>query len=614
MPFFHIRMPDRHSLKKDTMSYTAPVKDMLFAIEHLAGLEKVSQLPGFEDAGLETAQAVLEECARFNEGVVAPLNWEGDQNPSRFENGKVTTTPGFQDAFRQYAEGGWQGLQHPVDFGGQGLPKTIGAACTEILNSANMSFALCPLLTDGAIEALLTAGSDALKATYLEKLVSGQWTGTMNLTEPQAGSDLALVRTRAEPQGDDSYKVFGTKIFITYGEHDLAENIVHLVLARVAGAPEGVKGISLFVVPKFLVNADGSLGERNDAHCVSIEHKLGIKASPTAVLQFGDHGGATGFLVGEENRGLEYMFIVMNAARYAVGVQGIAMAERAYQKAVAYAKDRVQSRPVDGSAKTSVTLIHHPDVRRMLMTMRAYTEGCRAMATMAAAAYDTAHHHPDADVRNASAAFYECLVPLVKGFSTEMSQEVTSLGIQVHGGMGYIEETGAAQYYRDARILTIYEGTTAIQANDLVGRKTARDGGQGAQAVAAQIAQTEQALQGSGTPDALAVLQHLAQARQAFEGVVAFIADSAKTDPNAAYAGSVPYLMLAGNLVAGWQLARALLVAQELLREGQDEAFLNAKIATARFYAEHILVKVPGLRESIVQGAGSVMALPIDAF
>ena len=606
------------------MSYTAPLKDMLFALEHLADLESVAQLPGFEDAGLETAQAVLEECARFNEGVVAPLNWEGDQNPSRFEAGKVITTPGFQDAFRQYAEAGWQGLQHPAEFGGQGLPKTIGAACTEMLNSANMSFALCPLLTDGAIEALLTAGSDALKATYLEKLVSGQWTGTMNLTEPQAGSDLALVRTRAEPQQNGSYKVFGTKIYITYGEHDLAENIVHLTLARVAGAPEGVKGISLFVVPKFLVNEGGTLGERNDAHCVSIEHKLGIKASPTAVLQFGDGmaasiadsagPGAVGFLVGEENRGLEYMFIMMNAARYAVGVQGIAMAERAYQKAVGYAKDRVQSRPVDGSAKASVAIVHHPDVRRMLMTMRACTEGCRAMATTAAAAYDTAHHHPDAEVRKASAAFYDFLVPLVKGFSTEMSQEVTSLGIQVHGGMGFIEETGAAQYYRDARILTIYEGTTAIQANDLVGRKTARDGGQGALAVAADIEKTEQALQASGTPDALAVLEHLGAARQAFVDVVAFVVGNARSDPNAAYAGSVPYLMLAGNLVAGWQMARALLVAQELLPQGQDTAFLNAKIATARFYAEHILVKAPGVRNSIVQGAGSVMALPIEAF
>lgn len=596
------------------MSYTAPVKDMLFDIEHLANIEQIAQIPGFEDAGLDTAQAVLEECAKFNEGVLAPLNFEGDTNPSSWKDGVVTTTPGFKDAFRQYGEGGWQGLQHPADFGGQGLPKTIGAACIEMCNSANMSFALCPLLTDGAIEALLTAGSDELKATYLEKLVTGEWTGTMNLTEPQAGSDLALVRTRAEPQPDGSYKVFGTKIFITYGEHDMAANIVHLVLARVQGAPEGVKGISLFVVPKFMVNADGSLGARNDAHCVSIEHKLGIKASPTAVLQFGDHGGAVGYLVGEENRGLEYMFIMMNAARYAVGVQGIAVAERAYQKAVGYAKDRVQSRPVDGSIAASAPIIHHPDVRRMLMTMRAYTEGCRAMATVAAAAYDAAHHHPDAEARKQNAAFYEFMVPLVKGYSTEMSLEVTSLGVQVHGGMGFIEETGAAQYYRDAKILTIYEGTTAIQANDLVGRKTARDGGQTAKGIAAQIEKTEAELLANGSPAAKAVARRLSAARQAFLDVVGFVAGGTKSSPNAVFAGSVPYLMLAGNLVAGWQLARSLLVAQELLHKGQDAAFMQAKITTAQFYAEHILVKAPGLRDSIVEGANSVTELALDAF
>ncbi|MBO9679911.1 MAG: acyl-CoA dehydrogenase [Acidovorax sp.] len=596
------------------MSYTAPVKDMLFAIEHLAKIDQVAQIPGFEDAGLDTAAAVLEECAKFNEGVVAPLNAEGDKNPSAWKDGQVTTTPGFKEAFRQFAEGGWQGLQHPVDFGGQGLPKTIGAACVEMLNSANLSFALCPLLTDGAIEALLTAGSDELKATYLEKLVTGEWTGTMNLTEPQAGSDLALVRTKAEPQPDGTYKIFGTKIFITYGEHDMAGNIVHLVLARVAGAPEGVKGISLFVVPKFMVGADGSLGARNDVHCVSIEHKLGIKASPTAVLQFGDHGGAVGYLVGEENRGLEYMFIMMNAARYAVGVQGIAVAERAYQKAVQYAKDRVQSRPVDGSINASAAIIHHPDVKRMLMTMRAYTEGCRAMASTAAAAYDAAHHHPDAQVRKDNATFYEFMVPLVKGYSTEMSLEVTSLGVQVHGGMGFIEETGAAQYYRDAKILTIYEGTTAIQANDLVGRKTARDGGQTAKAIAAQIEKTEGELLASGTAEAKAMARRLGAARQAFVDVVDFVAGHTKASPNAVFSGSVPYLMLAGNLVAGWQMARALLVAERLLQAGQDEAFMRAKIATARFYAEHILVKAPGLRDAIVEGADSVTALALDAF
>ena len=416
-------------------------------------------------------------------------------------------------------------------------------------------------------------GSDQLKAVYLEKLVSGQWTGTMNLTEPQAGSDLAAVRSRAEPQPDGSYKVFGTKIFITYGEHDMAENIVHLVLARVAGAPEGVKGISLFVVPKFLVNKDGSLGARNDVHCVSIEHKMGIKASPTAVLQYGDNGGAIGYLVGEENRGLEYMFIMMNAARYAVGVQGIAVAERSYQHAVAYARERVQSRPVDGSVKASATIIHHPDVRRMLMTMRAYTEGCRAMAATAAAAYDASHHHADAQVREANAAFYEFMVPLVKGYSTEMSLEVTSLGVQVHGGMGFIEETGAAQYYRDAKILTIYEGTTAIQANDLVGRKTSRDGGQTALAIAQQIATTEAELAQSGSAHAQAVLKRLTAARQAFEDAVKFVAGHTKADPNAVFAGSVPYLMLAGNLMAGWQLGRSALVALTPEAQAQDAAF-----------------------------------------
>ena len=596
------------------MSYKAPVKDMLFNIEHLARIDQVAQMPGFEDAGLETAQAVLEECARFNEEVVAPLNFEADKAPSSHSGTSVTTSKGFKEAYKQYTEGGWQGLQHPADFGGQGLPKTIGSACGEILNSANLSFALCPLLTDGAIEALLTAGGDELKATYLEKLISGEWTGTMNLTEPQAGSDLAAVRSRAEPQPDGTYKVFGTKIFITYGEHDMAENIIHLVLARVQGAPEGVKGISLFVVPKFMVNQDGSLGDRNDVYCVSIEHKMGIKASPTAVLQYGDNGGAIGYLVGEENRGLEYMFIMMNAARYAVGVQGIAIAERAYQKAVQYAQERVQSRPVDGSVKGAATIIHHPDVRRMLMTMRALTEGCRAMSSVAAAAYDAAHHHPDAEVRQQNQTFYEFMVPLVKGYSTEMSLEVTDLGVQVHGGMGFIEETGAAQYYRDAKILTIYEGTTAIQANDLVGRKTARDGGQTAKAIAAQIEATEKEL-AAGSADAQAVARRLKAARQAFIDVVDFIAAQAKADPNAAYAGSVPYMLLAGNLVAGWQLGRALLVAEKALAGGSNDAgFMKAKIATARFYADHILTRAPGTRDAIVEGADSVMALPMDAF
>ena len=604
------------------MSYNAPVKDMLFCMKELADLEAIARLPGLEDAGLETALAVLEECARFSGEVLAPLNREGDIHPSTWQSGAVTTTPGFKQAFRQFGEGGWQGLQHPLEFGGQGLPKTIGAACIEMINSANLSFALCPLLTDGAIEALLTAGTPEQQERFIPKMISGEWTGTMNLTEPQAGSDLALVRTRAEPLGDGRFKIFGTKIYITYGEHDMAENIVHLVLARVVGAPEGVKGISLFIVPKFLVNADGSLGARNDAWCVSIEHKLGIKASPTAVLQFGDQGGAgldgpgaIGTLIGAENRGLEYMFIMMNAARYAVGMQGIAVAERAYQKAAAFAKERVQSRPVDGSVAGSATIIHHPDVRRMLMTMRAYTEGCRAMAIVAAAAFDAAHRHPDADARKQNQAFYEFLVPLVKGYSTEMSIEVASLGVQVHGGMGFIEETGAAQYLRDARILTIYEGTTAIQANDLVGRKTARDGGGVAKGIARQIAATEAELGDRQSVAAHSMLKRLRAARDAFEQVVDFIVAETRTNPNAAFAGSVPYLMLAGNVMAGWQMARALIAAETALDAGdRDRAFLEAKVATARFYAEHLLGKAAGLRDSIVEGADSVTAMALESF
>jgi alkylation response protein AidB-like acyl-CoA dehydrogenase len=594
------------------MTYRAPVKDMLFVMKELAGIDAVATLPGFEDAGYDTAVAVLEECAKFNEGVVAPLNWTGDQQPSSFKDGVVTTTPGFKAAFRQFAEGGWQGLQHPVEFGGQGLPKLIGAACGEMVNSANLSFALCPLLTDGAIEALLTAGNHEQQAVFIPKMIEGAWTGTMNLTEPQAGSDLAAVRTRAEPQPDGTFKLFGTKIFITYGEHDMADNIVHLVLARVAGAPEGVKGISLFLCPKVMPD-----GTRNDVHCVSIEHKLGIKASPTAVLQFGDHGGAAATLIGQENRGLEYMFIMMNAARFGVGVQGIALAERAYQKAVQYARDRVQSRPVDGSLPAAGAIIHHPDVRRMLMTMRAHTEGCRAMALVAAAAYDAAHTHTEAEVRKQNQAFYEFMVPLIKGLSTEMSLDVASIGVQVHGGMGFIEETGAAQYLRDAKILSIYEGTTAIQANDLVGRKTARDGGAVARAIAEQIETTEGELAARESAACRTMAKRLGAARKAFLDTVAFVAGHTKAQPNAVFAGSVPYLMLSGTVMAGWQMARALMVAEDLLAAPQpdtDTEFMKAKIATARFYGDHILNKATSLRDSIVEGSEAVTALALESF
>ena len=596
------------------MSYSAPLKDMLFVINELAGLSNVTALPGCEDATPDTVEAVLEEAGKFCGGVVAPLNLPSDKDPSYWHDGKVTTSKGFKEAFKAYAEAGWQGVQHPVEFGGQGLPKLVATPLLEMLNASSISFALCPLLSDGAIEALLTAGSDAQKAKYLLPLVAGKWTGSMNLTEPQAGSDLAAVRTRAVPRADGRYDIFGTKIFITYGEHDFTDNIVHLVLARTPDAPEGVKGISLFIVPKFMVNDDGSLGARNDVHCVSIEHKLGIKASPTAVLQFGDHGGAVGELVGQENRGLEYMFIMMNAARFGVGMQGIGLADRAYQQAVAFARDRVQSRDVAGSSGP-VAIIHHPDVRRMLMSMRAQTEAARALAYVAAATSDAAHHHADAAVRKENQAVYEYLVPIVKGWSTEMSQEVTLTGVQVHGGMGFIEETGAAQHYRDSKILTIYEGTTAIQANDLVGRKTVRDGGAVAKGLIEQVRATAAALQAQGGADQAAIATQLLLGADALQQVVEFVVANTKSQVKAVFAGSVLYLKLAGLVLGGWQMGRATLVAGDKIAANDgDLKFYQAKIGTARFFAEHYLSQAAGLRTAIVEGSAGVLALGEDQF
>ena len=636
------------------MSYVAPVADMLFNMEHVADLAAISDLPGFEDASLETAAAVLGECARFNQDVVAPLNWAGDQEPSEVHEGVVSTTPGFKAAFKQYAAAGWQGVQHGHHFGGQGLPKLIASCCGEMLNAANLSFALCPLLTDGAIEALDTAGSEQQKQTFIPRMISGEWTGTMNLTEPQAGSDLSMVRSKAEPQDDGSYRLFGQKIYITYGEHDMAENIIHLVLARTPQAPEGVKGISLFIVPKFLLAEDGSIGARNDVYCASLEHKLGIKASPTAVLLYGDgkfpvsangapaRAGAIGYLIGEENRGLEYMFVMMNAARFAVGVQGIAIADRAYQKAAAFARDRVQSRDLGGSA-APVTIAHHPDVRRMLMTMRAQVEGARAFAMMTSACFDRAARHPDPGVRREQQRLYEFLVPVVKGWCTEMSIEVASLGVQVHGGMGFIEETGAAQYYRDARILTIYEGTTAIQANDLIGRKTLRDAGATARAIAESMRETGRAwlavgAEGSGNASAAAasseprrqsakavfekalhaapesVATQLDRAAASIDHSVAWILAHAKADLHGVFAGSVTFLKLLGLACSGWQLARGALAAQRQLRAGEGDAdFLRAKIICAKFYADHLLPQTQALAHAITQGSDAVMGLEVEA-
>ena len=500
--------------------YVAPLKDMQFVLNELAGLDQVAKLPGCEDVSVELVEQILEESGKFCAEVLSPLNQPGDAEGSKWDQGKVTTPKGFIAAYKQFVEGGWNALQFPAEFGGQGLPKLVATPVMEMWKSANLSFSLCPLLTGGAIEALLLSGTDRLKQTFLPKMVEGNWTGTMNLTEPQAGSDLALVKSKAVRQRDerlgDHYRISGQKIFITYGEHDLAENIVHLVLARTPDAPEGVKGISLFVVPKFLVNADGSLGERNDVHCASIEHKLGIHASPTAVLIYGEKEGAIGYLVGEENKGLAYMFIMMNAARFAVGLEGVAISERAYQLALGYAKERVQGRDLAGGAK-AVPIIRQPDVRRMLMSMKAQTEAMRALAYVVAAAMDIAHRDPDAGLRAKHQAFADMMIPVVKGWSTENCIEVASIGIQVHGGMGYVEETGAAQLLRDARITTIYEGTTAIQANDLVGRKMAREGGATAKEVVKAMRVVEGELAQAQGEDMAAIRAGLAAGIKAVE-------------------------------------------------------------------------------------------------
>ncbi len=581
------------------MSYQPPVQDLMFCIEHLSHWETVSTLDAYSDFELTDIGAALEGYARFCSEQIAPLSHIGDTLGAQFDNGRVTMPEGDAQAYAQFFEMGWQALTHPPEFGGMGLPRTVGAAAVEMLNAADMSFGLCPLLTDGAIEALLLTGSDAQKATYLEPLIAGRWSGTMNLTEPQAGSDLGRVSTKAVRREDGSYGVSGTKIFITYGAHDLTENIIHLVLARTPDAPAGPKGLSLFIVPQKMVAEDGSVGAENSVNCVSIEHKLGVRASPTAVLEYKD---ATGFLIGEENRGLEYMFIMMNAARFSVGVQGIATSERAYQRALAYARDRVQSRPVNGQVKDAVAIIEHPDVRRMLMRMRSLTEGGRAMAAATAGLLDIAHHQNDPDM----AALAEFMVPLVKGFCSERAVEVASLGVQIHGGMGFIEEAGAAQHYRDARILPIYEGTTAIQANDLLGRKVMRDGGETARRFAARIAATEAEL-AEGDATAQAIGASLAQARAAFEAALEWLLENSRNDIDAAFAGSVPFLMLAGTLAAGWKLAKGVTPAQAALNDGQNTQFMTQKIATALFFAQHILPECSAEHTRILHGARSLL-------
>ncbi len=585
-------------------TYQAPLKDIRFVLNEVAGLKEVARLPGYEEATPDTVGAILEEASKFATEILDPINHSGDQEGSIWKDGEVRTPKGFKEAYRHYVEGGWNALPFEQGWGGQGLPKLVATAVEEMVTSANMSFSLCPLLTQGAIHALELCGSEALKRTYLGMMVQGVWTGTMNLTEPQAGSDLALVRTRAVPEGDH-YRISGQKIFITYGEHDLAENIVHLVLARTAGAPEGTKGISLFLVPKYLVKPDGSLGERNAARCASLEHKLGIHASPTAVMVYDN---ALGYLVGEENKGLAYMFIMMNAARFSVGLEGVAIAERAYQRAVAYARERLQGRDLAGGGGT-VPIIRHPDVRRMLMLMKAQTEAMRALAYVVAAAMDFAHKTRDKNHQ----AFVDLMIPVVKGWCTETGIDVASLGVQVHGGMGFIEETGAAQHLRDARITTIYEGTTGIQAGDLVGRKIAREGGATAKAWLAELKRFDAELAKSKNPDIQALRATLTAAAQALADGVEFIVANAGRDVKSVFAGAVPFLKLMGIVAGGWQMARAALAAERNM-DGGDRDFLAAKIVTARFYGDHILVQAPALRKTVVDGAPGVMALSDEQF
>ena len=590
--------------------YVAPLKDIRFVMQELAGLDQVVALPGCEEASPDVIDAILDEAAKFAGAVLSPLNRVGDREGAKWKDTVVTTSPGFKEAYRQFVDNGWNGLGCDPEFGGQGLPKLLSTAVSEMWKAANHAFSLCPMLTQGAIEALMIAGTDAQKAAYLPNLVSGEWTGTMNLTEPSAGSDLAAVRSRAEPVGDGTFRIFGQKIFITYGEHDMTDNIVHLVLARTPNAPEGVKGISLFVVPKFMLNADGSLGERNDVFCVSIEHKLGIHGSPTAVLAFGDNGGAIGTLVGEENRGLEYMFVMMNAARFNVGLEGLGDAERAYQRAVMYAKDRVQGTEVGVRGGPKVPIIKHPDVRRMLMSMRARIEAMRALAYVTAAAQDHAHNNPDEAARKQGQAFADLMIPVVKGWSTESAIDIASLGVQVHGGMGFIEETGAAQHLRDARITTIYEGTTAIQANDLIGRKIAREKGVTIKGVIAEMRAAATLLDG----DLAGIGMRQSAAVDALERAVFWIVDNFSSDPKAAHVGAVPFLHLLGIVAGGWQMGRAAVIARAKAALDDSDPFWAAKLVTTRFYADHFLTQAAGLADSVVAGAAGALDMADDSF
>jgi len=595
--------------------YFAPLEDMQFVINELAGLESIAALPNCEDASPDLVESILDEAGKLANEVLAPINHSGDIEGNTFKDNTVTTAAGFKEAYGQFVESGWAGLACNPEFEGQGLPALISTAVAEMWKSANMAFSLCPMLTQGAIEAIEHNANDEIKNTYLPKMVSGEWTGTMNLTEPGAGSDLAAVSTKAVPNGDH-YLITGQKIFITWGEHDMTDNIIHLVLARLPDAPAGVKGISLFVVPKFMVNDDGSLGDRNDAYCVSIEHKMGINASPTAVMSFGDNGGAVGYLVGEENQGLKYMFVMMNHARLAVGLEWVAIGERAYQKALTYAKERIQGGDMVDRSLGKVAIIKHPDVRRMLLWMKANVEAARAVAYYTAGLTDHAKNSPDAETAKQMQTLVELLTPIAKGWATEIGNEVAYQGVQIHGGMGFIEETGAAQYMRDARITTIYEGTTGIQAADLIGRKIAMEGGVTIKKLSLEIRGVAAEVSTINSHHGTVISDNLKNALIALDVAVEFILDRFSNNaPKDAAAGSVAFLRLFGNVVGGWQMARAAIVAQKKIDNNEgNTAFYQAKVLTARCFAHYMLTQCVGLSLAMQQGAEAILEMDDEQF
>ena len=591
--------------------YRAPLRELRFVIEELLEAAQLAKCPDFAEYSDELATSVLDEAARLAQDVLDPLNQPGDTEGARWTADGVVTAPGFRDAYQQFIAGGWAQLGAPAEYGGQTVPQVLVTAVQELWASANLAFKLCPMLTHGAVHALELCGSQAQKQQFLPKMISGEWTGTMVLTEPQAGSDLAQVRTRAVPDGEPGgplgqrFRLFGQKIFITWGDHDLTDNTIHMVLARIEGAPPGVKGISLFIAPKFLVNDDGSLGARNEVRCVSIEHKLGIHASPTCVLAFGDKDGAIGYLVGEPNRGLEYMFFMMNVARLSVGLEGYAVGERAFQRAAEWARTRIQGKPPVAQPTGPAPIINHPDVKRMLLTMKSATEAARALSLYAAMQLDIAAHSPDEKQRTAAQARGDLLIPIVKGWCTEIGNEVTGIGVQVHGGMGFIEETGAAQYVRDVRITTIYEGTTGIQSNDLIGRKLGRDRGA---AMAALLADMSRELEALSADNAVVA----AIRKAALDGVgllgtaTTSLLEKMASHPDRALAVSVPYLQLCGYVAGGWLLARSAAVAARK-KDGPERDFYEAKVRTALFYTEHVLARTFALGHIVTKGASSVV-------